>query len=119
MDKKYNFCIINKNNITLYNTSYVNVALPDEALVDVKCELDEKNNLIIYGTPIVFEYAMDKININELEHSPCKKYIKHYEPNKFYKFFGAKPYDYVQYWWGYIGKDVKYIFNNFKIKILE
>jgi hypothetical protein len=119
MNKNYNFCIIKNNEIILYNDSYFNLdVVQDNALIDVTCEFNDKNNLIISGTPLIFEYAFEKTDISELEHSPCKKYIKHYEPTKFFKLWGCKPYDYVKGWWAYTGTEVKYIFNQYKIKIM-
>ena len=120
MDKNYRFCVITDDMITLYNDSYVDVRpVSDTALVEVTCEIDDNKNLIIIGDSLEFEWAQDRVNINELEHKPCSVYIKHYEPSKFYKLLGAKPYDYVQYWWVYRGEEVKYVLSNYKIKILK
>lgn len=123
MKETYDFCILDlKNNIvTLYDAEKSSTfsASSDEVLLSVKVSIDENNNLIIEGEPLIFNISFERTNINELEHKPCKRYIQKYEPSKFYRFLGAKPYEYVYGWWAYRSEEPrKYILNNYRIKLI-
>ena len=105
MKEHYDYCIINlrNNEVTLYDQDKsANVSpLSDEAILEVNVSFDEYNNLIIEGERLIYQCAIDRTNIEELSNKPCKKFIQKYEPTKFYRFFGAKPYEYVYGWWAY------------------
>lgn len=126
MKETYDCCILDlKNNVvTLYENydvekSSMFFASNCEVLLSVNISINEHNNLVIEGEPLIFDFALDPININELTCKPCKRYIEKYVPNKFYRFFGAKPYEYVYGWWAYRSeKRNKYILNNYKIKLI-
>lgn len=125
MKKTYDCCLLDlrHNIVTLYEdydpeTSSMFFASADEVLLSVKVSINEHNNLVIEGEPLIFDFALDRTNINELTYKPCKRYIEKYVPNKFYRFFGAKPYEYVHGWWAYrSGESSKYILNNYKIRL--
>lgn len=123
MDTHYDYCVINKedNTITLYNKDkyfdihplYVNI------LLDVNISFDERNNLVIEGNPLIFELVFHKTPVDELEHKPCNKYIKQYNPGWFARLFGIKPYKYVEGWWAYLSETtVTYIFNKYQIELI-
>lgn len=123
MKEHYDYCIINlKNNeVTLHDQDkFSNISpLSDEVILQVNVSLDEHNNLIIEGRRLTYHCALDRINIEELSHKPCKKFIQKYEPSKFYRFFGAKSYEYVHGWWAYLEEiPIKYILSNYRIKLL-
>lgn len=123
MDTHYDYCVINKgdNTITLYNKSkFLGIYILDvNVLWDVNVSFDERNNLVIEGKPLIFELATCRTPIDELEHEPCKKYIKQYNPGWFARLFGVKPYKYVEGWWSYLSETtVTYISNKYQIKLI-
>lgn len=123
MDTHYDYCVINKgdNTITLYNNDkYLDIRPLDvDILLDVNILFDERNNLVIEGNPLIFELSTRRTPVDELEHTPRKKYIKQYNPSKFYRFFGVKPYKYVYGWWAYLSETtVTYILNKYQIKLI-
>ena len=123
LKEHYDYCIINlrNNEVILYDQDKsCNVSpLSDEAILQVNVSFDEHNNLVIEGERLVYELAMGRVNIDELSRAPCKKFIQKYELSKFFRFFGAKPYEYVHGWWAYRSETpTKYILNNYRIKII-
>lgn len=123
MDTHYDYCVINKrdNTITLYNKdkSLDIRPLDVDILLDVNILFDERNNLVIEGNPLIFELSTCRTPVNELEHTPRKKYIKQYNPGWFAKLFGIKPYKYVYGWWAYLSETtVTYILNKYQIKLI-
>lgn len=123
MKEHYDYCIINlrNNEVTLYDQDKSgNVSpLSDEAILQVNVSFDKHNNLVIEGERLVYEIATSRVDIKELSHTPCKRFIQKYEPSKFFRFFGAKPYEYVYGWWAYREETpIKYVLNNYRIKLL-
>lgn len=123
MDTHYDYCVINKgdNTITLYNNDkYLDIYVLDvNILLDVNISFDERNNLVIEGNPLIFELSTCRTPVDELEHTPRKKYIKQYNPGWFAKLFGIKPYTYVEGWWAYLSETtVTYILNKYQIKLI-
>lgn len=123
MKNHYDYCVLDlkHNNVTLFDkTECINIyPLSDTVIVDANILIDEHNNLVIDGERLIYEIATTRTNIRDLDNRPLNRYIQAYEPNKFMKFFGRKPYEYVYGWWAYRAKTrTKYILSNYKIKIV-
>lgn len=117
---KFDWCIIEGNNtVVCYNAdkSHNIHWLKDEAvLINVEIWIDELGLLHIESkNKIVPEFSYHKTPIEELEHVPSKKCIKHYNG---IKWLGIKPYDYVYGWW-YYKSDIhaNYILSRYTLKI--
>ena len=100
---KFDWCIIKSDDTVIcYNKDqYVNMNwLRDkEAMMDVEIWIDDIGLLHIESpSKILAELATSKIAIDELEHTPLDRCIKHY---KGIKWLGIKAYDYVYGWWYY------------------
>lgn len=123
MEKHYNYAIVSRttNNITLTNEEdkFVCDASINDKLINVDIKIDSNNNLIIKGKELIFDFTTSFTSIEDLEHIPLKKYIKHYEPGKIARFFGGTPYDYVYGWYCYEAEsNVTYILSDYRIKII-
>lgn len=123
MDTHYDYCVINRrdNTITLYNKDkFLDIYLLDSnVLLDVNISFNERNDLVIEGTPLIYELATCRTPVDELVHKPCKKYIKQYNPGWFARIFGVKPYTYVEGWWAYLCETtITYILNKYQIKLI-
>lgn len=117
---KFDWCIIEGNNtVVCYNAdkSHDIHWLTDKAvLFNAEIWIDELGLLHMESkNKIVPEFAYNKTPIEELEHVPSKKCIKHYNG---IKWLGIKPYDYVYGWW-YYKSDIpaNYILSNYTLKI--
>ena len=123
MKEQYDYCIIDlkRGEVVLYDQdkSHNVSPLDNEVLLTCNVSFDEHNNLVLEGEPLIYELAMERTKVDELTHKPCKRFVNHYEPGKLARLFGAKPYDYVYGWWAYYQKEkMKYVMNNYKIKLL-
>jgi hypothetical protein len=123
MKEQYDYCIIDlkRSEVILYDQdkSHNVSPLDNEVLLTCKVSFDEHNNLVLEGEPLIYEISIERTKVDELVHKPCKRFVNHYEPGKIARFFGAKPFDYVHGWWAYYQKEkVKYVMNNYKIKLL-
>lgn len=117
---KFDWCIIERDNtVVCYNADKTHNVhwLTDKAvLINAEIWIDELGLLHIESkNKVVPEFAYDKTPIEELEHMPSKKCIKHYNG---IKWLGIKPYDYVYGWW-YYKSDIhaNYILSNYTLKI--
>ena len=65
MKENYSLCLINDNRVTLVNddTSTSWSVINDKVLLDVKVLIDEHNNLVIEGEPLVYEFASLPVDI--------------------------------------------------------
>jgi hypothetical protein len=117
---KFDWCIIEGNNtVVCYNADKshnIHWLTDKAALINVEIWIDELGLLHIESeNKIVPEFSYDKTPIEELEHMPSKKCIKHYNG---IKWLGIKPYDYVYGWW-YYKSDIhaNYILSSYTLKI--
>ena len=123
MKSHYDYCVLDLkyNNVMLFDkTEHINIyPLSNIAIVNANILIDEHNNLVIDGEQLIYEFTSTRTDIRDLDNRPLNRYIRAYEPNKFMKFFGCKPYEYVYGWWAYRAKtQSKYILSNYKIKIV-
>lgn len=117
---KFDWCIIEGNNtVVCYNADKshnIHWLTDKAALFNAEIWIDELGLLHIESkNKIVPEFAYNKTPIEELEHVPSKKCIKHYNG---IKWLCIKPYDYVYGWW-YYKSDIpaNYIMSNYTLKI--
>ena len=116
---KFRYGIITPDKeIILFNNSIVNHSmLNDESFLNVEVLIDKSGLLHFKGEKFLYNLTIDKINVEELDEPVLEKYILYSKGNKF---FGIKPRYYVQGWYCLKRREpVKYIMNNFKIKIKE
>ena len=123
MEKHYKYAIVSRtsNNIILTNEEdkFTCNHLTNDKLINVDVKIDSNNNLIIKGKELIFDITTELTPLEDLAHMPLKKYIKHYEPGKFARFFGGTPYDYVYGWYCYEDENnVTYILSDYRIKII-
>ena len=117
---KFDWCIIKSNNIVIcYNADQctnIDWLHDKDAMINAEIWIDEIGLLHIESpNRIIPEISLEKTPVEQLEHTPSNKCIKHY---KGIKWLGIKPYDYVYGWWYYMSdKQANYILSDYILEI--
>lgn len=117
---KFDWCIIKSNNIVIcYNADQcdnIDWLRDKDAMINAEIWIDEIGLLHIESpNRIIPEISLEKTPVDQLEHTPSNKCIKHY---KGIKWLGIKPYDYVYGWWYYMSdKQANYILSDYTLEI--
>lgn len=117
---KFDWCIIESDDtVVCYGADKSHVVKwlgNKDVMIDAEIWIDELGLLHIESqNRIIAEFSFDKTPVNELEHTPSNRCIKHY---KGIKWLGIKPYDYVRGWW-YYKSDISanYILSSYTLNI--
>ena len=117
---KFDWCIIKSNNTVIcYNadqSTNIDWLRDKDAMINAEIWID-KIGLLHVESPnrIIPEISLEKTPVDQLEHTPSNKCIKHY---KGIKWLGIKPYDYVYGWWYYMSdKQANYILSDYTLEI--
>lgn len=117
---RYDWCIIKSDNTVHFysekfkgvNFSYLN---DKAALINATAYIDDIGLLHIEGEELIWNLAIDKQYVSEMEEKPAKKYIK---KTKGIKWLGIKPKEYVQGWYCLTRKKkANYILKQYMISI--
>ena len=110
----------NSSNKVYVSDNFINFLPARESfLFDVNINISHNGVLTIEGYEKEYSIAFDKININNLNKSVEREYIKHYPGFKLFGIQFAKPYDYVYGWFVYKQKHFKtIIMNEFVFEII-
>lgn len=117
---KFDWCIIKSNNIVIcYNadqSTNIDWLHDKDAMINAEIWIDEIGLLHVESpNRIIPEISLEKTPVEQLEHTPSNRCIKHY---KGIKWLGIKPYDYVYGWWYYMSdKPANYILSNYTLEI--
>ena len=115
----FNYCIINKGNLTVTLTNEVDFNnvnfIENYVFRDVSFLYDDKFGKIYIDAYEIGRYWTDNIiPIGEMSEIPLPECIRHYKPNWLMKkLFNEKPFDYVR-WYYYIRSNKRVMFEILK-----
>ncbi len=121
---KYKYCVIKRNNDTVYLSNDKISVSPffDTLLEDVKVEICDNGVLNICGDLVDYSFTLEREKLSDISvvETPHEDYIQHYKGLKIFGFYIKKPYDYVETGW-YRLRDktpnVRIVMNKYKLEI--